>query len=155
VKPAAAGLGTGLVFGVVMAWSGMTSPVVLREALLFQHAYLFLMFASAVLVATVGLQLLRRRHTRALLSGHPINWIREAPTRRHMLGAAIFGLGWGISDACPAPIATQIGQGVGWAVFTLAGVVLGVYAFLRLHQPETEPAADPVLGTPEAASVLR
>ena len=34
----------------------------------------------------------------------------------------LFGLGWGIADACPGPIATQIGQGVPWAVFTFAGM---------------------------------
>ena len=54
----------------------------------------------------------------------------------------MFGLGWGIADACPGPIATQVGQGIPWALFTMAGVVAGVYLFLRRGAPETEPAAD-------------
>ncbi len=62
------------------------------------------------------------------------------PERRHISGSLLFGLGWGISGACPGPIATQIGQGVGWGVFTLVGAVGGVWLFLRSGAAETEPA---------------
>jgi uncharacterized protein len=65
------------------------------------------------------------------------------PERRHIVGSLVFGVGWGVSDACPGPIATQIGQGIGWGLWTLAGVVIGVYVFLRRSE-ETEPATDPV-----------
>jgi len=130
----AAGLGVGLVFGLVLAWSGMMSPDVIRGALLFEDSYLFLFFGSAVTTASIGLWLLRR-------SGR-VTWTPERPERRHVNGALIFGLGWGVSNACPGPIATQLGQGIGWAVWTLAGVLLGVYLFLRRNE-ETEPACDP------------
>jgi uncharacterized membrane protein YedE/YeeE len=142
VKPRGAGLIVGLVFGAVLAWSGMTSPAVIRQALLFQRAYLFLFFASAVLTASLGLALLRRRRAVAFFTGRPISWVREAPARRHIVGSLVFGVGWGISDACPGPIATQIGQGIGWAVFTLVGVIIGVYVYLRRQEIETEPATD-------------
>ena len=54
----------------------------------------------------------------------------------------MFGIGWGVADACPGPIATQVGQGVPWALFTLAGAATGIYVFLRRGRVETEPAAD-------------
>jgi uncharacterized membrane protein YedE/YeeE len=137
-----AGLGVGLVFGVTLCWSGLASPVVIRQALLFEDSYLYFLFASAVLVAGVGLALLRRGERRALLTGAPLRWTPERPARRHIVGAAVFGLGWGIADACPGPIAAQVGQGIGWSLFTFAGVVIGVYLFVRQDQPETEPATD-------------
>lgn len=143
MKARLAGLGVGLVFGVVLAWSGMTSPVVIRQALLFQRAYLFLFFASAVLVAATGLWLLRRRRPRALLVDAPVEWATERPARRHVVGALVFGVGWGVADACPGPIATQVGQGVGWGVFTMVGVFAGVALFVRQRHRETEPATDP------------
>jgi uncharacterized protein len=127
----AAGLGIGLVFGAVLSWSGMASPNVIREALLLEDSYLFLFFASAVLVSTVGVALLR--HVRTLE--------RRRPERRHIVGSLIFGVGWAIADACPGPIATQIGQGIAWAIPTLAGTLIGVYVFLRRHE-ESEPASD-------------
>jgi uncharacterized membrane protein YedE/YeeE len=142
VRSRVAGALIGVVFGITLCWSGMSNPAVIREALLFQRAYLFLMFASAVLVAAVGLRVLRRRRAHALLTGAPLTWTRDRPRRRHVVGSVLFGLGWGIADACPGPIAAQVGQGVPWALFTLAGVLAGVYLFLRGGTAETEPAAD-------------
>ena len=142
------GLGIGLVFGVVLSWSGMTSPVVIRQALLFQQAYLFLFFASAVLVAGSGLWLLRRRRTRALVTRQPIAWPRESPGRSHIVGSVIFGIGWGISDACPGPIATQVGQGIPYALFTITGVVGGVWLY---HRREARAGAVDVEAAPQPA----
>jgi uncharacterized protein len=144
VRPRLAGLGVGLAFGVVLSWSGMTSPEVIRSALLFEDSYLFLFFASAVATAAIGLQLLRRERR--------VSWTTERPERRHIVGSLVFGVGWGVSDACPGPIATQLGQGIGWGLWTLAGVLIGVYLFLRNHE-ETEPASDPgpALRTPASA----
>jgi uncharacterized protein len=139
-----AGAVIGVVFGVVLSWSGMTSPEVIREALLFQASYLYLFMASAVGTAAAGLWLLRRHERRALLADTPLTWPRERIDRRHIVGSIVFGIGWGLSDACPGPIATQVGQGIAWGIVTLAGVVIGVYAFLRSSDRETEPSAQPV-----------
>jgi uncharacterized membrane protein YedE/YeeE len=124
-----AGLLVGLVFGVVLSWSGMSDPDVIRGALLFEESYLFLFFASAVLVATVGVRLLRGR--RSLLTRERIDWRSTPVQRRHIAGSVLFGTGWALADACPGPIATQLGQGIAWSLFTLAGVVAGIWVFLR------------------------
>jgi uncharacterized membrane protein YedE/YeeE len=130
-----AGLTVGAVFGVALSWTGMSSPEVIRGALLFEDSYLFLMFASAVATAFVGLRLLRAARARAVLTGEPVGWSVAPPERRHVVGSLMFGTGWAISGACPGPIATQLGQGVAWSLFTLAGVVVGVAIFLRARAP--------------------
>jgi uncharacterized membrane protein YedE/YeeE len=124
-----AGLLVGLVFGVVLSWSGMSDPDVIRGALLFEESYLFLFFASAVVVATIGVRLLRGR--RSLLTRERIDWRSTPVQRRHIAGSVLFGTGWALADACPGPIATQLGQGIAWSLFTLAGVVAGIWVFLR------------------------
>lgn len=131
-----AGLLIGLVFGVTLSWAGMSAPDVIRDALLFHQGYLFFMFASAVATAALGQALLRRR------AGQRLTFPRERVQRRHVAGSLLFGLGWGVADACPGPIATQIGQGVPWAVFTFAGMLGGVWLYLRRGAAETEPAGD-------------
>jgi hypothetical protein len=148
-----AGLAIGLVFGVVLSWSGMTSPDVIRGALLFEQSYLFLFFAAAVFTASAGTWLLRRVGFRALFTGQPVSWSQDPPARRHIVGSLIFGLGWGVADACPGPIATQVGQGIAWGLWTLAGVVIGVVLFLRRQEPETEPATDPAPARVAATSL--
>ena len=91
----------GVVFGVVLSWSGMTSPEIIREGLLFQDPYLFLFFAGAMLTALVGLRILRVRAPRALLTGATVRWEIVQPERRHVVGSVLFGIGWGIAGACP------------------------------------------------------
>jgi len=137
------GAAIGVIFGIVLCWSGMSNPDVIRGALLLEQSYLFKFFAAAVATATIGQELLRRRGGRALLAPASVGWARERPERRHIVGSLVFGIGWGIADACPGPIATQVGQGIAWALFTLTGLVVGVYLFLkRSDVGETEPATE-------------
>jgi uncharacterized membrane protein YedE/YeeE len=128
-----AGFVIGIVFGVVLSWSGMTSPEVIREGLLFQSAYLFLFFGGAVTTAFAGLWILRRRAPRALLTGEQVRWETVRPERRHVVGSLLFGVGWGVSGACPGPIATQLGQGIAWGIPTTIGLVLGIVLFGRMQ----------------------
>ena len=130
-----AALAIGVVFGVTLSWTGLSSPEVIREGLLFRSSYLYLFFASAVATAFVGLRLLRARRQRALLVDKPVTWKPQRPQRAHVVGGVIFGAGWGIADACPGPIATQLGQGVAWSLFTIAGLVTGIVIYLRRSQP--------------------
>jgi uncharacterized protein len=134
-----AGAVIGVVFGVTLSWSGMTSPEIIREGLLFQSSYLFLFFGAAVTTSFVGLWLLRRRAPRALLTGDRVGWEPVRPERRHVAGSLLFGIGWGLADACPGPIATQLGQGILWGVPTTVGLVLGVLLFRRLQARATAP----------------
>ncbi len=126
-----AGLAIGIVFGAVLSWSGMSSPEVIRDGLLFRSPYLYEFFAAALVTATAGQWLLRRRGARAVLTGEPVGWRPERPERRHLVGSALFGLGWGVADACPGPIVTQVAQGIPYALFTIAGVVGGVWLYHR------------------------
>jgi uncharacterized membrane protein YedE/YeeE len=150
-----AGALIGVVFGVVLSWSGMTSPEIIRQGLLFQSSYLFLFFAGAMLTAFTGLRILRRRAPRAVLTGEPVAWETVKPERRHVAGSVLFGIGWGVSGACPGPIATQIGQGIVWGVPTTVGLIFGILLFRRLQaraqaEPERTRAAS-VIPSPIAA----
>lgn len=140
----------GIAFGATLCWSGMSNPDVIRGALLLEQSYLYFFFAAAVAVAAVGTELLRRARVRSPLSDAPLVFSRDRPARRHVVGSLLFGLGWGVADACPGPIATQIGQAMPWAACTLAGLVLGVALFQRTRVGETEPAVDSVAAEPPA-----
>ena len=152
-----AGALIGVVFGVVLSWSGMTSPDVIREGLLFQSSYLFLFFFGAVSTAFVGLRLLKRKAPPALLTGETVQWETVKPERRHVAGSLIFGVGWGISGACPGPIATQLGQGIVWGIPLTVGLVLGILLFGRMQsRAHARPARRvrtkaPVVPSPRAA----
>jgi uncharacterized membrane protein YedE/YeeE len=124
----------GAAFGFLISWGQFSDPDRIQDMLLLRDPYLYLMMASAVAVGFVGLRLLRRANARALLTGQPIHYEVTKPERRHLVGAAIFGVGWSIADSCPAPIAAQLTQGVAWSVFTIAGIAIGVLVFLRRQE---------------------
>jgi len=109
----------GVAFGFVLSWTQLTSPDRIRSMLLLEDTYYYLMMATAVVIGTVGVRALRRRRT---VTASPL-------ARRHVTGSVLFGIGWAVTNACPGPIAAQIGQGTAWALVTLAGFFLGA----RLH----------------------
>ena len=121
----------GVAVGFLLSWGQATDPDQIRAMLLLDDAYLYLMLGSGVFVAAVGARLLRRFRARALVTGERVDWERLRPERRHVAGSALFGAGWAISDACPGPIAAQLGQGFAWSLFTFAGVLIGVALFVR------------------------
>ena len=131
----------GVVFGVTLSWTGLSSPEVLREGLLLDNAYLYLFFASAVATSTRRAVRCCAAPVRApLLTGEPVAWAREPPRRRHVVGSLTFGVGWAVADACPGPIATQVGQGVLWSLFTITGVVVGMVLAQRVGDSAGERA---------------
>ncbi len=125
--------GFGVAFGFLLSWGQLTDPGVILEMLRLESAYVFLVMGSGIAVGFMGVRVLRRARFRAILNGELVSWPTERPEARHVVGSALFGLGWALSDACPGPIAAQLGQGFGWAAFTAAGVVGGVALYLWLQ----------------------
>lgn len=105
MKATLAALGAGATFGVGLAISGMTQPskVVgfLDVAGAWDASLLFVMI-GAIVVHFVAVRLVLRRSS-------PLFDTRfHVPTRKDIdrplvLGAAIFGVGWGLGGYCPGP----------------------------------------------------
>jgi uncharacterized membrane protein YedE/YeeE len=120
----------GCLFGFAISWGQFTDPDRIRDMLLLNDPYLYLMMATAVAIGLAGTRLLRRFRVRALVTGNLIAWDVSRPERSHVAGAVFFGLGWSISDSCPGPIAAQLAQGFAWSLFTAAGLGIGILAYL-------------------------
>lgn len=125
-----AALALGIVSGFTVSWARMTDPNTFHRMLSLDSPRIYLLMGSAVMVAFVGARLLRGR--RALLTGEPIGWTTTRPTRSHILGSVLFGIGWGISEACPGPTAAQLGAGRVLALAVAVGVLVGVTLQPRL-----------------------
>ena len=145
VKTISVGFGT--LFGFLLCWGTFGQPDAIRRMLLLEDAYLYLMFASAVAVGAMGVRLVHR------LRDMPLP--KTKPERRHVVGAAIFGAGWAVSDACPGPIATQLGRGFGWSLCTAGGIVLGILLYLRRQESADRSRAEFTFASrPESSSTV-
>src|SRR5919201_279576 len=116
-------LALGAVFGFVLAWARMTDPDTFHRMLALRSPTIYLLMASAVATTFAGARLLRGR--RAPLTGERIDWSPTRPTRSHLLGSALFGVGWAVSTACPGPTAAQLGSGRVLAAAVAGGIVAG------------------------------
>jgi uncharacterized protein len=125
-----AGLALGIVTGFVFGWARMTDPSSFHRMLALDSTRLYLLMAAAVAVAFAGARIVRGR--RAPLTDEPIEWTTTRPARNHVVGSVLFGIGWGIADACPGPTAAMLGAGRVLAVPVAAGVLAGVALQPRL-----------------------
>lgn len=118
----------GLSFGVGLIISGMTRP---SKVLAFLDVFgdwdpsLLLVMGGAVGVYALGYRLRRERPFAADAYSLPGAGKVDA---RLMVGAMLFGVGWGISGYCPGPAVVALGSGsLGVIVFVacvLAGMAL-------------------------------
>src|SRR5207249_1226078 len=104
----------------------------------FGGLYLYGVFASALAVAIPLFWMLERRRVRSLV-GEPIVIAPKAlgRGRRYAIGGTIFGLGWGVTGACPGPLFALLGAGVGVIAAMILGALAGtwVYGYLRPTLP--------------------
>ena len=124
---AAVTLVSGILFGFGLSLSTMVQPQVVLGFLRFQDMGLMLVMGGAVVVALVGYKLLPRLMKRPVLDDHfhphPSAWNRDTA-----LGAALFGVGWGLSGVCPGPAIASLGLGQWELLWALAGIAAGALA---------------------------
>ncbi len=117
----------GMLFGFGLALSTMVSPEVVLSFLQLQDFGLMLVMGGAVAVTVVAYQLTPRLLQRPLMAEEFAT--REAALdRKTLVGAAIFGLGWGICGVCPGPAIAGLGVGNLDMLWALAGMLVGAYA---------------------------
>ena len=118
---------SGALFGFGLALSGMVSPEVVLSFLRFRDFGLMLVMGGAVCVTVVAYQGVPRLLKRPVLGDHFA--IRPSLLDRDtVLGAAIFGIGWGLCGVCPGPAIAGLGTGNWVMAVPLAGIAVGAYA---------------------------
>jgi hypothetical protein len=134
------GLLAGAVFGFVIARARVTDPDVIRRMLLLKEPDVFLLMGAAIVVAGVGVRLLRALQFRAVLTGERIDWVSTPIRARHVAGSVMFGAGWSVACTCPGPVAAMIGQGHLAGMAAGAGLLTGIALKHRLDRRVSAPA---------------
>lgn len=122
---------SGLVFGIGLIVSGMADPAKVMNFLDIFGSWdpsLAFVMGGATLTAFLGYRLVWRRRAPVLASSFDIP-ASIAIDRPLLVGATVFGIGWGLGGFCPGPAWTSLLLGsAGILVFLpamLIGIVLG------------------------------
>lgn len=126
MKDSLAVLGCGALFGFGLALSGMVRPEVVLSFLQFRDWGLMLVMAGALAVTLVAYQLAPRLRRAPLLAAayeaHSARMNRDT-----FVGAALFGVGWGLSGVCPGPAIAGLGTGNLQMLWVIVGLAAGAW----------------------------
>jgi len=138
-------IATGALFGFGLSLSGMVRPEDVLSFLQFQDWGLTLVMGGGLTVALAAYQLFPRRRAAPLLGGgfeaHTARMHRDT-----FIGAAVFGIGWGLSGVCPGPAIAGLGTGNLQMLWVLAGITAGAGLQGLLASGPVAPRADPQKG---------
>ncbi len=146
----AVSLVSGVLFGLGLALAGMTRPEKVIGFLNFFRGWdpsLMFVMGGAIGVHALAWRMLKGRPS-PLLGGRFLVPTRRDLDARLLVGAAIFGVGWGLGGFCPGPgIASMVTAAPSVAVFIVT-MLVGNFAAAK-----AEPAIERALQRtrPEAA----
>lgn len=126
----------GLLFGAGLLLSGLANPAKVLAFLDLAGPWdpsLALVMVGAISVAVVPFLIARRRTTSLL--GLPM----QLPTarrvdRRLVVGALLFGAGWGLAGICPGPAFVLLGAGERQVIWFVGAMLAGMAAFEALER---------------------
>jgi uncharacterized protein len=128
----------GTAFGAVLVESEVISWFRIQEMFRFESFHMYGIIATAVLVAGISLEILKRRGLRDP-AGAPLALAPKTLGRgvRYIAGGAMFGIGWALTGACPGPLVALVGAGVPVMLAAIVSALAGTwtYGYLRPRLP--------------------
>lgn len=123
----------GLVFGFTLSRVGASDYNLIYRMFTGEDLKLAFVIGSAIITAAIGMKVLMALGGKTI-DGQPVKVMKKALNKNNAIGGALFGIGWGISGACPGTVLAQIGEGKLLGIASLLGMVAGTYIFALLAE---------------------
>jgi uncharacterized membrane protein YedE/YeeE len=135
---------SGLLFAVGLVLSGMTVPARILDFLDVAGAWdPTLMFVMIGAIATFApLYRLSNRRGRPKLAASFQVPTNRGIDRRLVVGAALFGIGWGLSGFCPGPAVVSAGTLAPQPILFVLAMLAGMLSFRWLERQKGEPLSE-------------
>ena len=127
----------GVLFGITMFKSEAASWFRIYEMFRFESFHMYGIIGSALMLGVVIVFLIKRLKLNSIDNKQIVIQPKAKSIARYLIGGVIFGLGWGLSGACPGPMFTLIGAGFLPILVVIFSALLGtfVYGLLRDKLP--------------------
>jgi uncharacterized protein len=127
---------SGLLFGAGLTVSGMVNPMKILNFLDITgqwDASLIFVMAAGLFVTLIGYQITFKRNAPLFASSFKL------PTLIHidpklLMGAALFGLGWGLSGFCPGPAVASLVFGNGESYVFVGAMAIGMIGTMQIQR---------------------
>jgi hypothetical protein len=116
----------GGLFGFGLAWSTMVKPEAIIEFLLLQNMGLLLVMGGAAGVVALAYRFIPKL-MRTPVFGLGFGVHPSPLNSRVIIGAAMFGIGWGLSGVCPGPAIAGLGVGNWPLLYVIGGILIGAW----------------------------
>lgn len=120
----------GLFFGFGLAFGGMSKQEIVLSFLQLKDLGLLLLLGGSALVTAITINLIPKLLNKPILGGE-FKKRKRTLNIRTVIGAIIFGVGWGISGLCPGSAMASLGVGNLPVLIGIAGMFLGAYIMGR------------------------
>jgi len=120
----------GLIFGTGLAAGGMSKPEVVLSFLKLEDFGLLVLMGCAAGINFVAINIVPRFIKKPIL-GEAYKPRQRVFGKNTIIGAIIFGMGWGISGLCPGAALSSVGVGNLSALAGIAAMFLGAYVMGR------------------------
>lgn len=120
----------GIAFGIILTKSEVISWFRVHDMFLFEEAHLYLIIGSAIITGVISIIILKKLCAASLIND--LNLKGKDEHKGTIIGGILFGIGWAITGACPAPIFAQIGAGEYAAFVTLFGAIAGTAIYYSI-----------------------
>ena len=119
----------GILFGIIMFKSEAASWFRIYEMFQFKSFHMYGIIGSALALGVLMIQLIKRYKIKSAF-GEPIEIPDKAKSvYRYAYGGIIFGLGWGLTGACPGPMFALFGAGYYSIIIPIFFAILGTLAY--------------------------
>ena len=122
----------GIYFGIVLTESQAVSWYRIQEMFYFKSFHMYGLLGSAIATGAISLWIIKKFNIKSI-NNNPIE-VKEKPFqwKANFGGGLIFGLGWGLTGACSAPLFITIGLDWKIGLILLIGALIGTYLYALL-----------------------
>ncbi|OJV13955.1 MAG: transporter [Dyadobacter sp. 50-39] len=123
----------GVLFGIVFVKAEVISWFRIQEMFRIQSFHMYGIIGSAVLIGALSVWLIKTFKIKTI-HGEEITFSDKKFNRGQIYGGLTFGLGWGLTGACPGPLFAQIGVGATVVIVTLLSAIAGTWVYGRFRE---------------------
>ena len=119
----------GIFFAIVLSKSQAISWYRFYEMFKFQSFHMFGIIGGAVVISAIIMQLFKSGKIKDINGNKIVPKPKKKGVISTVFGGTLFGLGWGISGACAAPVFVILGFKFLQALIILLGALIGAFIY--------------------------